>query len=47
MPTGKLREGRSLNHHQENAKLLNDYLLNLEAGRPFSAYAHRLPLRHL
>ena len=32
MSTGKLREGRSLNHHEENAKLLNDYLLNLEAG---------------
>jgi site-specific recombinase XerD len=36
MPTGKLREGRSLNHHEENAKLLNEYLLHLEA-------AHRSP----
>jgi site-specific recombinase XerD len=32
MPTGKLREGRALNHHEENAKLLDDYLLDLEAG---------------
>jgi integrase/recombinase XerD len=32
MPTGQLREERSLNHHQENAKLLDDFLLNLEAG---------------
>jgi integrase/recombinase XerC len=32
MPTGKLREERSLNHKEENAKLLEDYLKNLEAG---------------
>jgi site-specific recombinase XerD len=32
MPTGRLREGRALNHHEENAKLLDDYLKNLEAG---------------
>jgi site-specific recombinase XerD len=32
MPTGKLREERSLNHKEENAKLLDDFLKNLEAG---------------
>lgn len=32
MPTGKLREGRSLNHQEENTKLLDDFLKNLEAG---------------
>jgi site-specific recombinase XerD len=32
MPTGKLREERSLNHQEENAKLLEDFLKNLEAG---------------
>lgn len=32
MPTGRLREGRALNHHEENAQLLEDYLKNLEAG---------------
>lgn len=32
MPTGKLREERSLNHHAENAQLLHDFLLDLEAG---------------
>jgi site-specific recombinase XerD len=32
MPTGKLREGRALNHHEENAQLLDDFLRNLEVG---------------
>jgi site-specific recombinase XerD len=32
MPTGKLREERSLNHKEENATLLDDFLKNLEAG---------------
>jgi integrase/recombinase XerC len=32
MPTGRLREERSLNHKEENDKLLDDYLKNLEAG---------------
>jgi site-specific recombinase XerD len=32
MPTGKLREERTLNHREENAKLLDDFLRNLEAG---------------
>jgi site-specific recombinase XerD len=32
MPTGKLREERSLNHKEENAKLLDGFLKNLEAG---------------
>jgi site-specific recombinase XerD len=33
MPTGKLREGRSLNHQEENAKLLDQYLLDMEAAQ--------------
>jgi site-specific recombinase XerD len=43
MPTGKLREERSLNHHEENARLLGDYLLNMEAGdrSPHSIYLYR------
>ena len=46
MPTGHLREGRSLNHHEENAKLLNDYLLNLEAGdrSPHTITAYRFAI---
>jgi site-specific recombinase XerD len=46
MPTGKLREGRALNHHDDNAKLLNDYLLNLEAGdrSPHTLVAYRLAI---
>lgn len=32
MPTGKLREERSLNHQEENARLLDDFLLHLEAA---------------
>src|SRR6266850_848517 len=32
MPTGKLREERSLNHQEENAKLLDEFLLNKEAA---------------
>ena len=46
MPTGQLREGRSLNHHAENAKLLNDYLLNLEAGgcSPHTITAYRFAI---
>jgi site-specific recombinase XerD len=32
MPTGKLREQRSLNHHDENARLLEDFLLSREAA---------------
>jgi len=31
MPTGKLREARSLNHREENVRLLDEYLLNMEA----------------
>ena len=31
MTTGKLREGRSLNHQEDNARLLDDFLLNREA----------------
>lgn len=43
MPTGKLREERSLNHREENARLLDDYLLNLEAGdrSPNTIYLYR------
>ncbi len=43
MPTGKLREERALNHHEENAKLLDEYLLNLEAGSrsPHTLTAYR------
>jgi site-specific recombinase XerD len=46
MPTGQLREGRSLNHHGENAQLLNDYLLNLEAGdrSPHTLTAYRFAI---
>jgi site-specific recombinase XerD len=32
MPIGKLREGRTLNHHAENEQLLDDFLRNLEVG---------------
>ncbi len=32
MPTGRLHEGRALNYDAENAELLDDFLLNLEAG---------------
>jgi site-specific recombinase XerD len=32
MPTGKLREERSLNHKEENARLLEDFLLSREAA---------------
>jgi site-specific recombinase XerD len=32
MPTGKLHEGRSLNHQAENDELRKDFLLNLEAA---------------
>jgi site-specific recombinase XerD len=43
MPTGKLREERSLNHKEENAKLLEDFLKNLEAGArsPHTIEAYR------
>jgi hypothetical protein len=30
MPTGKLREARSLNHHAENEKLLQGFLRDIE-----------------
>ena len=32
MPTGKLREERTLNHQEENAKLLDDFILTIEAA---------------
>ncbi len=32
MPTGKLREERTLNHRDENAELLDDFLKSLEAA---------------
>ncbi len=32
MPTGKLRQERTMNHREENAKLLDDFLKNLEAA---------------
>ena len=32
MPTGKLREERTLNHHEEKAKLLDDFFLTIEAA---------------
>jgi site-specific recombinase XerD len=43
MPTGKLREERSLNHQEENASLLDDFIKHLEAaGRsPHSISAYR------
>ena len=43
MPTGKLREERSLNHQEENASLLADFIKHLEAaGRsPHSISAYR------
>jgi len=43
MATGKLREERTLNHHEENAQLLDAYLLNMEAGNrsPHSIAAYR------
>jgi site-specific recombinase XerD len=31
MPIGKLRTERSLNHHEQNARLLDDFVLSLEA----------------
>jgi integrase/recombinase XerC len=40
MPTGKLREERSLNHKEENAKLLEDFLKNLEAAACSSHTIH-------
>jgi site-specific recombinase XerD len=47
MPEGKLREGRALNHHAENAQLLEDFLLYLEvAGRsPYTLLSYRETLR--
>jgi integrase/recombinase XerD len=46
MPTGKLREERTLNHREENAALLGDFAKNLEAaGRSrhtIIAYRHSL-----
>jgi site-specific recombinase XerD len=46
MPTGKLREERSLNHREENAKLLEDFLKNLEASNrsPHTILAYRISL---
>jgi site-specific recombinase XerD len=43
MPTGKLREERSLNHKEENARLLDDFLKNLEAGArsPHTIWSYR------
>jgi integrase/recombinase XerD len=43
MPTGHLREGRSLNHHEENTRLLDDFILNMEAAdrSPHSIYLYR------
>ena len=32
MPTGKLREERTLNHREENAELLDDFLKSLEVA---------------
>jgi site-specific recombinase XerD len=44
MPTGKLREERTLNHREENAELLEDFLKNLEAvarsSHTITAYRH-------
>ncbi|MBZ5701013.1 MAG: tyrosine-type recombinase/integrase [Acidobacteriia bacterium] len=37
MPTGRLREGRALNHHAENAQRLDAFLRELE-GRGFSPH---------
>jgi site-specific recombinase XerD len=46
MPTGKLREERSLNHREENAKLIEDFLKNLEAANrsPHTIQAYRISL---
>ena len=43
MPTGKLREERSLNHQEENASLLDDFIKHLEAANrsPHSISAYR------
>ncbi len=44
MPAGKLREERTLNHREENKRLLEDFLLSLEAGNrsPHTILAYRL-----
>lgn len=43
MPTGKLHEGRTLNHQEENAKLLDDFILTIEAAdrSPHSIRSYR------
>jgi site-specific recombinase XerD len=46
MPTGKLREERRLNHREENAALLRDFLKSLEAANrsPHTMQAYRYSL---
>jgi site-specific recombinase XerD len=46
MPTGNLREERSLNHREENGKLLEDFLKNLEASdrSPHTIQSYRTSL---
>jgi site-specific recombinase XerD len=46
MPTGALREERSLNHREENATLIDDFLKNLEASNrsPHTILAYRVSL---
>jgi integrase/recombinase XerC len=47
MPTGQLREERTLNHHAENEKLLEDYLLNLETANssPLTVSSYRATIK--
>ncbi len=46
MPIGKLREERTLNHREENTKLIDDFLKNLEASNrsPHTIHAYRISL---
>jgi site-specific recombinase XerD len=46
MTTGKLREERSLNHREENAKLIEDFLKTLEASNrsPHTIQSYRISL---
>jgi site-specific recombinase XerD len=47
MPTGALRQERTLNHHEENARLLEDFLANLEAANnsPHTIASYRVTVK--